>query len=505
MKIAVIGAGTWGMALSRMLSNSGHKVIVWSAISEEIEELSKTRRQKNLPNMEIPTEVTFTTDLEKACHEKDVLLFAVPSVFVRSTAKKVSTYVQADQIIVDVAKGIEPGTLNTMSEIIAEEIPQAKVIALSGPTHAEEVARDLPTTIVAAHENIAIAERVQEIFTNPVMRVYTNTDVKGVELCGALKNIIALAAGISAGLGYGDNTKAALITRGLAEIERLGAKMGCLPETFSGLAGMGDLIVTATSKHSRNNRCGYLIGQGYEPSEAVKAVGMVVEGINALPAAMALSEKYEIEMPIIAAVDAIINHGADPKDAVHELMGRDSKTELTKPVLDLNYEAAVIKNAAMRVKGDQSMKRVITYGTFDLLHYGHINLLRRAKALGDYLIVVISSDEFNWNEKHKKCYFSYEQRKALVEAIRYVDLVIPEESWSQKRTDMHEYHIDTFVMGDDWKGKFDFLKEEGVEVVYLPRTPEISSSQIKKDLYDANAVDGESKTNHDDINTDPGK
>ena len=279
--------------------------------------------------------------------------------------------------------------------------------------------------------------------------------------------------------------------------------MGCLPETFSCLAGIGNLIVTATSKQSRNNRCGYLIGQGYDPHETLKQVGMVVEGINALPTTMALSEKYEVEMPIITAVNAIINLGANPKNAVRELMGRDSKTELSKPIIDLNYESAVIKNAAMRVKGDQSMKRVITYGTFDLLHYGHINLLRRAKALGDYLIVVISSDEFNWNEKHKKCYFTYEQRKALVEAIRYVDLVIPEESWSQKRTDMHEYHIDTFVMGDDWKGKFDFLKEEGVEVVYLPRTPEISSSQIKKDLYDANAVDGESKTSHDDINTDP--
>lgn len=505
MRIGVLGAGTWGMALTRMLSNAGHEMTVWSALTTEIDELNRTRRQKNLPNMEIPAEVTFTANLEMACQKKDVLLFAIPSVFVRSTAKSASGFVPEGQVIVDVAKGIEPETLKTMSEIIAEEVPQAKVVALSGPTHAEEVARDLPTTIVAAHEDIAIAERVQEIFTNPVMRVYTNTDVKGVELCGALKNIIALAAGISAGLGYGDNTKAALITRGLAEIERLGAKMGCLPETFSGLAGMGDLIVTATSKHSRNNRCGYLIGQGYEPSEAVKAVGMVVEGINALPAAMALSEKYEVEMPIIAVVNTIVNRGADPKNAVRELMGRDSKTELTKPVLDLNYESAVIKNASMRVKGDQSMKRVITYGTFDLLHYGHINLLRRAKALGDYLIVVISSDEFNWNEKHKKCYFSYEQRKALVEAIRYVDLVIPEESWSQKRSDMHEYHIDTFVMGDDWKGKFDFLKEEGVEVVYLPRTPEISSSQIKKDLYDANAVDGESKTSHDDINTDPEK
>ena len=490
------------MALARMLSNAGNEVTVWSALPAEIEELSKTRRQKNLPNMEIPADVTFTEDINVACHGKDIVLFAVPSVFVRSTARIASEHIPKEQIIVDVAKGIEPETLKTMSEIITEEIPQAKVVALSGPTHAEEVARDLPTTIVAANEEISVAETVQGIFTNPVMRVYTNTDVKGVELCGALKNIIALAAGISSGLGYGDNTKAALITRGLAEIERLGVKMGCRQETFSGLAGMGDLIVTATSKHSRNNRCGYLIGQGYEPAEAVKQVGMVVEGINALPAARALAEKYNVEMPIIAAVDAIVNHGAAPKNAVRELMGRDSKTELPKPILDLNFESAVIKNATLRVKGDQTMKRVITYGTFDLLHYGHINLLRRAKALGDYLIVVISSDEFNWNEKHKKCYFTYEQRKALVEAIRYVDLVIPEESWSQKRTDMHEYHIDTFVMGDDWKGKFDFLKEEGVEVVYLPRTPEISSSQIKKDLYDANAVDGESKTSHDDIVTD---
>lgn len=500
--IGVIGAGTWGIALARMLSKTGYEVTVWSIMPAEIDELERTRKQKNLPNMEIPADVSFCRNIEETCKAKDLLLFAVPSVYVRSTAKLAAPFIGEQQIIVDVAKGIEPDTLMTMSEVIAQEIPHAKVVALSGPTHAEEVAKDLPTTVVAAHEDISIAEIVQKIFTNPVMRVYTNTDVKGVELCGALKNIIALAAGISAGLGYGDNTKAAIMTRGLAEIERLGVKMGCLPETFSGLAGMGDLIVTATSKHSRNNRCGYLIGQGYEPAEAVKQVGMVVEGINAIPAAMTLAEKYDVKMPIVAAVDAIINHGVDPKNAVRELMGRDSKTELHKPILDLNYESAVIKNVTFREKGNQEMKRVITYGTFDLLHYGHINLLRRAKALGDYLIVVISSDEFNWNEKHKKCYFTYEKRKALVEAIRYVDLVIPEESWSQKRSDMHEYHIDTFVMGDDWKGKFDFLKEEGVEVVYLPRTPEISSSQIKHDLYDAVSIE-ESKTAHDDINTDP--
>lgn len=502
MKIAVIGAGTWGMALARLLCVSGHEVTVWSALPEEIDELSQTRRQRNLPNMVVPDEIIFTKRIEEACIDKDIRLFAVPSVFVRSTARLACQYIPEGGIIVDVAKGIEPDSLMTMSEVIRSEIPQAKVVALSGPTHAEEVAKDIPTTIVSACEDMAAAEYVQKIFTNPVLRVYTNPDTKGVELCAALKNIIALASGISAGLGYGDNTKAALITRGLAEMRRLGEKMGCLPETFAGLAGMGDLIVTATSVHSRNNRCGYLIGQGYNPEDAVKQVGMVVEGINAIPAALELSRKYNVEMPIVTAVDAVINHGADPRELVRKLMGRSTKTELPKPVVDLSYEKAVVRNAALRVKGDQSMKRVITYGTFDLLHYGHINLLRRAKSLGDYLIVVISSDEFNWNEKHKKCYFTYEQRKALVEAVRYVDLVIPEESWGQKRTDMHEYHIDTFVMGDDWKGKFDFLKEEGVEVVYLPRTPEISSSQIKKDLYDANAVDGESKTSHDDINTD---
>ena len=500
-QIGVLGAGTWGIALARMLSNNGYSVQVWSAIEREIERLSKYHTHQNLPGVRIPEEIRYTKEIREACSNKDLLLFAVPSVFVRQTARQAACFVPEGQLIVDAAKGIEADSLMTMSEVIRGEIPKARIVALSGPTHAEEVANDLPTTIVSACEDLLAAESVQSVFSNPVMRVYTNTDIKGVELCGALKNIIALAAGIASGLGYGDNTKAALITRGLAEIKRLGTKMGCLEETFSGLAGMGDLIVTATSKHSRNNRCGYLIGQGYSPNDAIKQVGMVVEGINALPAAISLADKYDVELPIISAVNAVIYYEINPRDAVKQLMGRDSKTELAKPVLDINYESTMIKNKANR--GDQQMKRVITYGTFDLLHYGHINLLRRAKALGDYLIVVISSDEFNWNEKHKKCYFTYEQRKALVEAIRYVDLVIPEESWGQKRTDMHEYHIDTFVMGDDWKGKFDFLKEEGVEVVYLPRTPEISSSKMKKDLYDANAVDGESKTNHDDINTDP--
>lgn len=298
-KIAVIGAGTWGLALARMLSNIGHNVKVWSAIPTEIEELSLTRRHKNLPNIELPEDIRFIIDLKEALADTTFILFAVPSIFVRSIAQKAAGYIQPNQIIINVAKGLEKNTLLTMSEIIQQEIPNNSIVVLSGPTHAEEVARDLPTTIVSAHEDISVAELVQKVFSTPIMRVYTNTDVSGVELCGALKNIIALAVGIASGLGYGDNTKAALITRGLAEIERLGLRMGCLQDTFSGLAGMGDLIVTATSKHSRNNKCGYLIGQGYHPQDAAKQVGMVVEGINAIPAAIALSQKYKVELPII--------------------------------------------------------------------------------------------------------------------------------------------------------------------------------------------------------------
>jgi len=482
IKIGVLGAGTWGMALARMLNNSGKVVQVWSALSDEIEEYSRTRRHRNLPNMTIPEEIEFTSSLEQACKGKDILLFAVPSIFVRQTARSAAVFINDRQIIVDVAKGIEPVTFKTMSEVIKEELSpkEVKIVALSGPTHAEEVAMDLPTTIVSACEDLAVAEEVQNVFMNSCMRVYTNTDIKGVEICGALKNIIALASGISTGLGYGDNAKAALITRGLTEMRRLGKAIGCLDDTFSGLAGMGDLIVTATSIHSRNNKCGYLIGQGYAVKDAVKQVGMVVEGINAIPAAIEISSRYNIEIPIIKAVDAVINYGANPDETVQMLMGRERKTELTKSAMNMGIETSLQDKSA---SGNGKMKKVITYGTFDLIHYGHVNLLRRAKALGDYLVVAVSTDEFNWFEKQKKCYFTYEQRKALVEAIRYVDLVIPENDWNQKRLDIHKYNIDTFVIGDDWKGKFDFLQEEGAEVVYLPRTPEISTSQIKKDLH----------------------
>ena len=330
MRIGVLGAGTWGMALTRMLCNIGHEVTVWSALPEEIDQLDRERTQKNLPGMTIPAAVRFTRDLADVCAGRDLLLFAVPSIFVRSTAERAARYIPEGQLIADVAKGLEAETLMTMSEVITDALPGKRptVVALSGPTHAEEVAQDLPTTIVAACADQTAAETVQAIFMNDVMRVYTNTDIRGVELCGALKNIIALAAGISSGIGYGDNAKAALITRGLAEITRLGEKLGCEPRTFAGLAGMGDLIVTATSRHSRNNRCGCLIGQGVRPDEAIRQVGMVVEGVNALDAAMKLSEKYDVEMPIVHAVDRVVHHNADPADQVRRLMNRDPKTEL---------------------------------------------------------------------------------------------------------------------------------------------------------------------------------
>lgn len=332
-KIGVLGAGTWGMALANMLSNCGHQVMVWSAIEKEIDEFSSERKHPNLPGMVISKDIKFTKNMKKACEEKEILLMAVPSVFVRSTAKQLRSCVSDGQIIVDVAKGIETDTLFTMTEVIKDELcadgkhENVKLVALSGPTHAEEVARNLPTTIVSACEDLKAAEFVQDVFMNSCMRVYTNEDIKGVELCGAMKNVIALAAGISDGLGYGDNAKAAIITRGMAEIKRLGLEMSCCAQTFSGLAGIGDLVVTATSVHSRNNKAGNLIGQGYTPKEAIEKVGMVVEGINALPAAIRLAEKYQVEMPIIEAVNAIVQEGADPEKTVQTLMDRDKKPE----------------------------------------------------------------------------------------------------------------------------------------------------------------------------------
>lgn len=331
IKIGILGAGTWGVSLARMLCNAGISVTVWSAVASEIDNLSATRRHPNLAEAELPENITYTKDISEACLQKDIVVFAVPSLFLRATAKSAAPYISDRQIIVDVAKGIEEGTLYTMTEIIADEIknPAVKLVALSGPTHAEEVVMDLPTAIVSASEDKDAAELVQRVFTTGCMRVYTNYDVRGVELCGALKNVIALAAGVATGLGCGDNAKAAIITRGIAEITRLGIAMGCREQTFGGLAGIGDLIVTATSKHSRNNRCGVMIGQGVPVDEAIRRVGMVVEGLNALPAAVSLSKKYGVEMPIVEAVDAVVSGRADVSKAIYTLMSRELKSEIS--------------------------------------------------------------------------------------------------------------------------------------------------------------------------------
>ena len=330
-KIAVFGAGTWGIALARLLAVHGKDVTVWSAIPAELKALSTTHRHPNLPGMELPATMHYTADIAEACAGRDVLLFAVPSPFVRTTAKKAAPHIPDGQLIVDVAKGVEDKTLMTMSEIIEDELAKAgrkaRVVALSGPTHAEEVARDMPTAIVAACADEEAAKTVQKIFNTPTFRVYTNDDRRGTELGGAVKNVIALAVGIALGLGYGDNAKAALITRGNAELARLGAAMGCKPETFAGLSGMGDLIVTCTSMHSRNLHAGMLIGRGKSVEDAKTEVGQVVEGINALPAACRLAKKYKVEMPIVQAVEAILDGKLEARNALMALMGRNLKRE----------------------------------------------------------------------------------------------------------------------------------------------------------------------------------
>lgn len=328
IKAGVIGAGSWGTALALLLYNNGNQVTVWSILEEEVSMLRVQREHKDkLPGVRLPEDMVFTTDLKEAVCGKDMLVMAVPSPYIRSTAKSLCPYVEAGKIIVNVAKGIEEKTLKTMSEIIEEEIPQARVAVLSGPSHAEEVGRGVPTSIVAGARERDVAEYVQNCFMNEVFRVYTSPDVKGIELGAALKNVVALAAGIADGLHYGDNSKAALITRGIAEIARLGMKMGGKAETFSGLSGIGDLIVTCASTHSRNRKAGVLIGKGYSMEEAMKEVKMVVEGVYSAKAAMKLSKEYDVSMPIIEQVNAVLFEGKNADEAVKELMVRDKRIE----------------------------------------------------------------------------------------------------------------------------------------------------------------------------------
>jgi len=327
-KIGVIGAGSWGIALSVLLHTNGHEVCIWSILEDEVKMLRETHEHKEkLPGVILSQEIDFYTDIQKAIQDKEVLILAVPSPYIRSTAKMMSEFVEEGQIIVNVAKGIEDTTLSTMSQIIEQEIPKAKVSVLSGPSHAEEVGRGIPTTIVVGAKEKSTALFIQSIFMNERFRVYTSPDVCGIELGAALKNVVALAAGIADGLGYGDNTKAALITRGIAEIARLGIAMGGKQETFSGLSGMGDLIVTCASMHSRNRRAGILIGKGYSMQEAMDEVKMVVEGVYSAKAGRKLAKKYEIDLPIIEQVNLVLFEGKDPADAVKELMVRDKKIE----------------------------------------------------------------------------------------------------------------------------------------------------------------------------------
>lgn len=326
--IGVIGAGSWGTALALLLHNNGHEVTVWSALTDEVE-LLQTKRENpdKLPGVILPQEMVITADLAEAVNGKNVLVLAVPSPFVRSTAHSMKELVAEDQIVVNVAKGIEEKTLMTLSQVIGDELPQADVAVMSGPTHAEEVGKGIPTTIVVGAGSKKTAEYLQSIFMSEVFRVYTSPDVLGIEVGAALKNVVALAAGIADGLGYGDNTKAALITRGIAEIGRLGTAMGGKVETFGGLSGIGDLIVTCASMHSRNRRAGILIGKGYSYEEAMKEVKMVVEGVYSAKAAMGLAEKYGVQLPIIEQVNEVLFHGKRADEAVRDLMLRDKKIE----------------------------------------------------------------------------------------------------------------------------------------------------------------------------------
>lgn len=327
-KVNVLGAGSWGTALSLLLHKNGHQVKLWSALEAEVKMLNEKREHTSkLPGVRIPEEVEITTDLKSCLDDVDVAVLAVPSPFTRSTAKQMAPFVKEGQIIVNVAKGVEEHTLMTLSEIISEEILAANVCVLSGPSHAEEVGKEIPTTCVVSAEKRETAEYLQGIFMSPVFRVYTTPDILGVELGGALKNVIALAAGTADGLGYGDNTKAALITRGIAEIARLGTKMGAHIETFYGLSGIGDLIVTCASVHSRNRKAGYLMGKGYTMQQAMDEVKMVVEGVYSAKAAKSLAEKYDVEMPIIMEVNKVLFEDKSAADAVRDLMIRDKKVE----------------------------------------------------------------------------------------------------------------------------------------------------------------------------------
>ena len=330
-KISVIGSGGWGIALTILLYKNGHDLTIWSFDKREAEELKTTRENKTkLPNILLPEDIKVTDNLKEAVDNKDVLILAVPSKAIRSVSKSLKDIIKDNQIIVNVAKGLEEDTLKTMTDIIEEELKGKKpqVAVLSGPSHAEEVGKGIPTTCVVSAHNKELTLYLQNIFMNPSFRVYTSPDMLGIEIGGALKNVIALAAGIADGLNYGDNTKAALITRGIKEISLLGVAMGGEQSTFYGLTGLGDLIVTCASIHSRNRRAGILLGQGKTLDEAIKEVNMVVEGVYSAKSALMAAKKYNVEIPIIEQVNAVLFENKNAAEAVNELMIRDKKLEI---------------------------------------------------------------------------------------------------------------------------------------------------------------------------------
>nr|WP_315020987.1 NAD(P)H-dependent glycerol-3-phosphate dehydrogenase [uncultured Aminipila sp.] len=329
-KIAVIGAGSWGTALAITLSNKGHEVKIWDVNKEHLQELKDNRENvRYLPGVKFSEKLQPVDTVAEAMDDARMVLFSAPAQHFRSALDNALPYISQDMIIVNVAKGIEQKTLKRMSEVAHDKMSNMKYVTLSGPSHAEEVGLAMPTTVVVASTDIKLAEYVQDIFMTDKFRVYTSSDVIGVELGGALKNIIALGAGISDGMGYGDNAKAAMMTRGIAEIARLGVKLGADVHTFSGLTGIGDLVVTCTSMHSRNRRCGIMIGEGMRPKDATEKVGMVVEGMFTTEAAYELAQREGVEMPITEGIYAVINDKIDARDAVNQLMTRDRKSEIT--------------------------------------------------------------------------------------------------------------------------------------------------------------------------------
>jgi glycerol-3-phosphate dehydrogenase (NAD(P)+) len=328
-KVTFLGAGSFGTALSIMLAKKGLDINIWDRDKNVIEDINiKKENFKYLPKITIPHNVKAFIDIEEAIEGSAFIVLSVPSHVVRSLSGQISSMVNEKQIVVSIAKGIEEDSLKRISQVIEEEIPQSPVVILSGPSHAEEVALDIPTLVVVTSKDMKSAEKVQDVFMTNKFRVYTNEDLIGVEVSGAVKNIIALAAGVSDGIGYGDNTKAALMTRGMSEIIRIGTKLGGKSETFSGLTGIGDLIVTCTSMHSRNRRAGILIGKGVPVEEAITQIGMVVEGIKACNAFYKLKEKLDVSMPITDMLHKVLFEGKDAKYGVYELMSRDKKSEI---------------------------------------------------------------------------------------------------------------------------------------------------------------------------------